>query len=99
GRLGYIVGAQAVSFIRDEIGMDGIRKMLSAVGIGHHWDDAYRDVSGKTWESFGTSVPARVRALAARYSEFTFAAESPDGPGVSYVLYGYDAGSAVRVTI
>ena len=99
GRLGYIVGAQAVTFIKDDIGMDGIRKLLSAVGIGHFWDDAYREVSGKTWNSFVTAFPARVRALASRYPGVAFAADSPEGAGVSYVLYGYDAGSAVRVTI
>jgi hypothetical protein len=99
GRLGYIVGAQAVTFIKDDIGMDGIRKMLSAVGIGHFWDDAYREVSGKTWASFVASFPERVRALAPRYPGVAFAADSPDGPGASYVLYGYDPGGAVRVTI
>ena len=99
GRLGYIVGAQAVTFLMDEIGMDGIRKMLSAVGVGRYWDDAYREVSGKTWESFTASFPARVRALAPRYPGVALAADTAAGPGVSYVAYGYDPFSLVRVTI
>ena len=99
GRLGYIVGAQAVTFLKDDIGMAGIRKMLSAVGVGHYWDDAYREVSGKTWESFTVSFPERVRALAPRYPGVAFAADTAAGPGASYVLYGYDPGSSVRVTI
>lgn len=99
GRLGYIVGAQAVTFLKDEIGMAGIRKMLSIVGVGRYWDDAYREVSGKTWESFTTTFPERVRALAPRYPGVAFAPDTAVGPGASYIAYGYDPGGTVRVTI
>ena len=99
GRLGYQVGAQAVSFMKTDIGLEGLRKMLSSVGIGHHWDDAYREASGKSWESFTTAFSDRVLALAPRYPGVAYAADTIAGAGVSYVVYGYDPGSSVRVNI
>ena len=99
GRLGYVIGAQAVSFMKADIGMEGIRKMLSSVGIGHHWDDAYREASGKSWESFTTSFADRVLALAPRYPGVAYATNTIAGPGVSYLVYGYGPGTAVRVSI
>ena len=98
-RIGYIVGAQAVQFMRDDIGMDAIRKILSSVAIGHHWDDAYREASGKSWDDFVAAFPDRMRTLAAKYPGVTFATDTPDGPGVSFILYGYPPESTVRVRI
>ena len=98
-RIGYIVGAQAVRFMRDDIGMDAIRKILSSVAIGHHWDDAYREASGKSWDEFVVAFPDRVRALAPRYPGVAFATDTPEGPGVSYVLFGYTPGTNVRVRV
>ena len=99
GRLGYVVGAQAVTFMKADIGMEGIRKMLSSVGIGHHWDDAYREASGKSWESFTASFADRVFALAPRYPGVAYAADTAVGAGVTYVVYGYPPGTSVRVNI
>jgi len=98
-RIGYIVGAQAVRFMRDDIGMDAIRKMLSSVAIGHHWDDAYREASGRSWDEFVAAFPDRVRALAPRYPGVAFATDTPDGPGVSYVIFGYTPETNVRVRV
>ncbi len=99
GRLGYFVGAQAVQFMKDDIGIDGLRKILTDLALGHFWDAAYLSASGKTWESFREDFARRVRDLAPRYPGVAFAPDTPGGPGVAYVVYGYAAGSNVRVNI
>jgi hypothetical protein len=99
GRIGYFVGAQAVQFMKDDVGIDGLRKMLTDLAVGHYWDAAYLSASGKTWESFRDDFARRVKDLAPRYPGVAFASDTPGGPGVAYVVYGYAAGSSVRVNI
>ena len=98
-RIGYAVGAQAVQFLRDDIGWAGLQKMVTLLATGYNWHTAYTSVTGKSWDEWSALFPNRLRALAPRYPGVAFATDTPAGAGESFVLYGYAANSTVRVNI
>ena len=59
------------------------------MGQGLPFDAAYQAVSGKPFGEFATAFPARAKALAPTTPGIVAVSDSPIGPGMSWVAYGF----------
>ncbi len=100
-RYQYAEASQITQLLRNEIGLAGQMQILSLMGAGHAFEEAYGAVTGRSWADFAASVPARLRAIATSPG-IAFASDSTAGAGVNgptFVIYGYAPNSTVTLSI
>jgi hypothetical protein len=100
-RYQYAEASQIVQLLRNDIGLLGQMQILSLLGAGRTFEEAYGAVTGRSWPEFAASVPARLRAIATSPG-IAFAADSIAGAGANgptFVLYGYQPNSVVTLAI
>lgn len=95
----YLEATQAVLFLREDIGQAGIVRILELMGQGRTFGDAYAIVAGKPFSEFAAAFPARAKALAPSSPGVVAVEDSPIGPGLSFMAYGFAPLSLVTVSV
>ena len=95
----YAVASQAALLLRSDVGMSGNLEILRLVGEGVSFDDAYAAVAGRAFSSFSTTFAQRVRSLAPRYPGIATSTDTPDGPGLAFIIYGLPANAPFTLSI
>ena len=95
----YAVAAQAVQFLRADVGMSGELLLFDLMSQGRTFNEAYRIVAGRSVAEFDAGFAARVRALSPTYPGVATAADSPTGPGLTFIAYGLPANTVVTYAI
>jgi len=101
GSYQYAEASQIVELLRGDIGVARQLQILSLIAAGRSFEDAYAAVTGRSWQDFAASVPARLRAIAPSPG-IAFAPDSAAGPGAdgpSFVIYGFRPNTAVTLSI
>jgi hypothetical protein len=95
----YYPAAEAAALLREDVGgWPGIVRLLDVVNVGRSFSDAYQDISGQTFESFGLNFPSRLAAIA-ESPGVVAVNDTPQGEGLSYIYFGYPPGSHVTVNV
>ncbi|HEY6203125.1 MAG TPA: hypothetical protein VI056_08775 [Candidatus Limnocylindria bacterium] len=97
----YAEASQIVGLLRSDIGLPGQMQILTLLGAGRTFEEAYGAVTGRSWAEFAASVPARLRAIATSPG-IAFAPDSTAGTGANgatFVIFGYQPSSVVTVSI
>jgi hypothetical protein len=97
----YAEASQIVQLLRNDIGLAGQMQILTLLGAGRTFEEAYGAVTGRSWPEFAASVPARLRAIAASPG-IAFAPDSTTGSGANgatFVVYGYQPNATVTLSI
>jgi hypothetical protein len=98
-RYQYAVAAQAVQFLRADVGMGGELLIFNLMAQGHTFNEAYGIVAGRSVAQFDSGFAARVGALAPKYPGVSTAPDSLTGPGLTFFMYGLPANAAVAYSI
>jgi hypothetical protein len=94
----YQEAARVMELLRADVGASPIERLYERIRQGEDVASAYASLSGNTFASFVATLPDRLLADAQAPGIAT-ARGTPDGAGVSYVLYGFDPGSELALTI
>ena len=94
----YALAAQAVLFLRADIGMSGELLIFDLMRQGKSFYDAYDIVAGRSYLDFQAEFTTRVRALAAAPGVAT-AADTPEGLGLTFILYGLPPNTSFTLSI
>lgn len=95
----YLEAAQAVLMLRTDLGQPGIVRILELMGQGQTFETAYASVSGRPFSTFVSSFFSRAYALAPRYPAIATVDDSPIGPGLSFIAYGFPPSAPVTVEV
>jgi hypothetical protein len=95
----YALAAQAVALLRRDIGMRGELLMFDLMLQGKSFFDSYDLVAGRSYLDFQQEFLTRVRALAPQFPGVATAADSPTGPGLTFMAYGLPPNAAVTYSI
>jgi hypothetical protein len=95
----YYAASQAAQFLRQDLGMAGVVRMLDLMAQGMAFETAYQTVSGFPFSSFSSSYAQRVRLLAPSYPGVVTAPDTTRGPGLTILMYGFAPGSQVTLSI
>lgn len=90
---------EAARFLVGDLGAAGVVRILELLGAGQSFDDAYRAVAGKGFDSFTAAYPQRIKALAPSFPGIATAPDTPFGEGVSIILYGFAPGTFFTITL
>ena len=97
----YAEASQIVQLLRNDIALAGQLQILSLLGAGRSFEEAYGAVTGRSWADFAASVPSRLRAIATSpgiaFASDSFAGAGANGP--TFVIYGYQPNSVVTLSI
>jgi hypothetical protein len=95
----YQQAARVVELLREDVGGDApIARVYERIRRGESIATAYTSLTGRSFASFVAGLDARLRSGAGGAGIVTISA-APDGPGASYLLYGFEPSSEVDVTI
>lgn len=92
----YVISAAVVELIERELAREGVLRLLSLVGAGRPFDEAYAEVSGRSIVALAESLPSSLAGLGPFPA--IAVAESED-PYVRWMAYGFPAGSPLTVRI
>ncbi len=95
----YHAASAAATFLRDDVGQDGLVRILVALGEGRSFNAAYAAVALRPFSEFATAYANRVRGLASAYPGLGTATDTPRGPGLMLILYGFAPSTEVTVTL
>ena len=95
----YYEAGEAVRMLRADLGNVGVVRILELMGQGQTFDAAYAAVAGKPFSEFVAAFPERAKALAPASPGIASVEDSPGGPGMSFILYGYAPISAVVIEV
>ena len=95
----YAEGEQAVEMLRADVGQAGIIRILELMGQGQPFATAFETVAGKPYTDFVAAFPARAKALAATYPAIVAVEDSPIGPGITWVYFGFAPVTPVTLDI
>jgi len=95
----YYAASQAVQFLRQDVGMPGVVRMLDLMAQGMAFEAAYQTVSGFPFSSFSSAYAQRVRLLAPSYPGIVTSTDTTRGPGLTILMYGFAPGSQVTLSI
>ena len=84
----YYQAAQLTLMLRADVGQTGIVQILSSVGRGGSFADAYATVAGKPFGDFDAHFSERAKALATTYPGIAAVTDSIVGPGLTFIVYG-----------
>ncbi len=98
GRYEYAVAGQAVHFLREDLGTEGIVRLLELLRGGTSVADAYSRLSGRAFAAFASAFPDRVGGLAPRGPGIA-AAPGPGDDGLAFLLYGFGPSAGLAYTI
>lgn len=85
----YAEAALAVELVRTDVGQAGINRILELMGQGQPFAQAFATVTGGSVEAFAAAFPSRVKALAPSSPGIVTVDDSPTGPGLSWIYYGF----------
>lgn len=94
----YAQSAQAAQFVIDEVGRDGLLKILELVTEGQSFRVAYLTVTGKKTYDFEDTFPERALALAPEPG-MVRVADAPIGPGPSLLVHGLPSSVPTSITL
>jgi hypothetical protein len=97
--LAYVQSAQMVSFLREDLGRDGLGRIFSLVEQGAGFEAAYQQVAGKGIGEFAAALPDRMLALAPAYPGTALAPDAPIGRGPSLLVYGLKPRTPVSIEL
>jgi hypothetical protein len=95
----YVQSAQMVSFLRDDVGRDGLVRIFALVEEGAGFEAAYQQVAGKGIGEFAAALPDRMLALAPAFPGIVVAGDAPTGPGPSLLVYGLRPRTPVSIEL
>ncbi len=95
----YYAASQAVQFLRSDLGMAGVVRIIDLVAQGIAFSDAYTTVSAQPFSAFSSAYATRVRLLSLSYPGIVTATDTQRGPGMTIELYGFTPGAQVTMTI
>jgi hypothetical protein len=95
----YLVAAQAVRFLRADLGPLKLSALLESIRTGTGLPAGYTALTGRSFDEFVASFPARARAAAEPLPGLAVAPDSPEGPGISLIAYGFAPGSSLTVQV
>ena len=98
-RYQYYESAQIVALLRADLGQQGIVRILELMGQGKPFEAAYQEVAGKPWSEFATAFPDRAKALAPSTPGVVAVSDSPIGPGLSFLAYGFPPVSGLVIEV
>jgi hypothetical protein len=95
----YYEATEAVRMLRADLGNAGVLRILELMGTGQPFEAAYETVAGRPFSEFVVAFPDRAKALAPVAPGIATAEDSPSGPGLSFIAYGFAPASAIVVEI
>ena len=95
----YAVAAIAVQFLRADVGMAGERLIFDLMAQGRTFDEAYRNVAGRSVAEFSAGFAARVRRLTFRWPGLVAVPGSQSGSGLTFIAWGLPANAVIRYAI
>jgi hypothetical protein len=93
----YAESQQAVEMLKADVGQAGINRILELMGQGQSFQHAFATVTGKPFADFAAAFPSRVKAIAPAVPGIAWVDDSPIGPGLSFIYYGFAPLSAITV--
>jgi peptidase MA superfamily protein len=95
----YYAASQAAQFLRQDLGLAGVVRMLDLMAQGMAFETAYQTVSGFPFSSFASAYAQRVRLLSPSYPAIVTATDTARGQGLTILMYGFTPGSQVTLSI
>ena len=96
----YYEASRAAQFVRDDVGVAGTIRILELMRAGPSgpstyvatFEAAFQTVTGRSFASFAAAFPERLRASVPAYPGLASTTETPGGPGLHFVAYGFTPG-------
>lgn len=99
GRYEYAVAAQAIRFLREDLGgNDGLARLLTLIGQRATLPDAYERLTRRPFDGFARSFPDRVRRLGSVVPGIV-SAPGPADEGLAFLLYGFAPSTPLTYSI
>jgi hypothetical protein len=95
----YYAASQAVQFLRQDLGLAGVVRMLDLMAQGMAFAAAYQTVSSLPYTAFESSYAQRVRLLSPSYPAIVTSPDTSRGPGMTILMYGFAPGSQITLAI
>ena len=95
----YAEAQQAVEMLRADVGQAGVVRILELMGRGQTFAAAFETVTGKPYADFTAAFPARAKALAPSYPAIVAVEDSPIGPGITWIYFGFTPSTPVTLDI
>lgn len=103
----YYEASRAAQFVRDDVGVAGTIRILELLRQGPSgpttyvdtFNAAFQTVTGTSFPSFAAAFPERLKASVPRYPGLAATTETPGGPGLHFVAYGFSPSTAVTYTL
>jgi len=95
----YAEAQQAVEMLRADVGQAGVVRLLELMGQGQAFVAAFETVTGKPYADFAAAFPARAKALAPAYPAIVAVEDSPIGPGITWIYFGFTPNTPVTLDI
>jgi hypothetical protein len=93
----YAEAQQAVAVLKADVGQAGINRILGLMGQGQPFQQAFATVTGRPFTEFAAAFPSRVKSLAPAVPGIAWVDDSPIGPGLSFIYYGFPPLSVITV--
>lgn len=94
----YAQSAQATQFVIDDVGRDGLLRILALITEGQSFQVAYLTVTGKKQYDFESTFAERALALAPTPGIIS-APDAPFGAGPVLILYGFPPSTEAAVSL
>jgi hypothetical protein len=97
----YYEAQQAVQLLRDDVKLSGEIQILTLMGQGQTFENAYAAVAGRTFDTFASSFTARMAAVAPPTGIVTVPDSIAGGAGnvPTFIAYGFAPGSTINLAI
>lgn len=103
----YYEASRAAQFVRDDVGIAGTIRILDLMRQGPSgrstylatFEAAFQTVTGRSLSSFASAFPERLRTSVPVYPGIAVTTETPDGPGLHFVAYGFSPGAAITFSL
>lgn len=96
----YALAAQAVQFLRSDIGMAGELLIFDLMFNGDSFFDAYDLAAGRSYLDFQQEFTARIRALAPQGPAIVTAVDGPEGAAsFTFIVYGLPPNTSFTLSI
>jgi hypothetical protein len=95
----YALSAQAVLFLRADIGMAGEILMFDLMRQGKSFYDAYDIAAGRSYLDFESDFTTRIATLAPLAPGIATAPDSQEGAGITFIVYGLPPNTSFTLSI
>jgi hypothetical protein len=96
----YALSAQAIIFLRSDIGMAGELRMFDLMTAGQSFYDSYDIAAGRSFHDFQFEYTDRIRALAPQGPAIVTAVDGPEGAAnLTFIVYGLPPNTSFTLSI